>query len=169
MPSGTQGPDTTETGAYDLTNAVAIGDNSIARATGARFFLPTENEWYKAAFHQPASLGGDSDDYSGYTTMTNSPSELAIADSIGSIINQVAHVENRDFGADWDGQNGNVTTVGSGGPGSASFYGAFDMGGNVLEWTESIIIDQSRNGRRFCGGDWRSVENGIRNFGTGVG
>ena len=70
-------------------------------------------------------------------------------------------------GADWNGQNGNVTAVGSGGPGSASFYGAFDMGGNVREWNEQILIGS----RRIRGGSWgsssvllRSSSHGIDNF-----
>jgi formylglycine-generating enzyme required for sulfatase activity len=36
--------------------------------------------------------------------------------------------------ADWNGQNGNVTTVGTNG--GASAYGAFDQSGNVREWND---------------------------------
>lgn len=163
MPSGNQDATTTEDGAYDLTNTAAITNNTLARKPGARYFLPSENEWYKVAFFQPTSEGGDADGYWGYTARTNSAPAIATADVIGNISNTGGPVENHDFGADWDGQDGNVTTVGSGGPGNASHYGAFDLGGNVFEWTETVIVDQTRNGRKFRGGDWKSGENGLRN------
>ena len=76
------------------------------------------------------------DDYWLYPTRSNSAPTLATADETGNINNDTANIANSNHGADWNGQDGNVTTVGSGGPGSASFYGAFDMGGNVAEWDE---------------------------------
>lgn len=44
---------------------------------------------------------------------------------------------NYSRGTVWNGQIGNVTTVGS--AGSTSFYGAFDMSGNLSEWNETRI------------------------------
>ena len=41
--------------------------------------------------------------------------------------------------ADWNGLVGNVTTVGSAGPLSESFYGTSDRGGNVGEWVETLL------------------------------
>ncbi len=54
--------------------------------------------------------------------------------------------------ADWNGQDGNVTTVGSNG--GASAYGAFDMGGNVWEWNDLTGAADSFRGVR--GGVWNS-------------
>ena len=52
--------------------------------------------------------------------------------------------------ADWNSQNGNVTTVGTnGGP---SFYGALDMSGNVWEWNDFTGAAGSSRGLR--GGGW---------------
>ena len=52
--------------------------------------------------------------------------------------------------ADWNGQNGNVTTVGSNGGPSA--YGTYDQSGNVLEWSETII--DTPPARACRGGLW---------------
>ena len=40
--------------------------------------------------------------------------------------------------ADWNSQDGNVTTVGSAGPLSASYWGTYDQAGNVREWAETL-------------------------------
>jgi len=52
--------------------------------------------------------------------------------------------------ADWNGIKGNVTTVGTNG--GASYYGAFDMCGNVYEWTDFTGVAGSS--RWFRGGGW---------------
>ena len=45
QPTGPQGPGTTEDGAYH-----DVGDQTLfGRNAGAKFFIPTEDEWYKAA------------------------------------------------------------------------------------------------------------------------
>lgn len=51
-PSGAAGPATTEDGAYTL-----LGQNPpwVQRNPGARYFLPDEDEWYKASFYEPGS------------------------------------------------------------------------------------------------------------------
>lgn len=52
---------------------------------------------------------------------------------MGDISNPGANVANYGNGADWNGLVGNVTTVGSAGPLSYSFYGTADQAGNVFE------------------------------------
>ncbi len=146
-----QGTGDTETGAYTLLGGTPTPSNglSITRNAGAHWRLPSENEWYKAAFHQPAAEGGDADNYWLYATASNSAPTIATADSVGNISNPGANVANYNSGADWNAQNGNVTTVGSAGPLSESFYGTSDQGGNVWEWTE-VLITGSLRGLR-CG------------------
>ncbi|MCP4195434.1 MAG: SUMF1/EgtB/PvdO family nonheme iron enzyme [Planctomycetaceae bacterium] len=46
-PSGEQGVGTTEDGAYQLAGVKRVGSRQI----GAKYALPTENEWYKAAYY----------------------------------------------------------------------------------------------------------------------
>lgn len=55
--------------------------------------------------------------------------------------------------ADWNSQDGNVTTVGS--AGSASFYGTFDQGGNVFELTDTVARLLGEPYRVMRGGAWR--------------
>ena len=54
QPMGLQDATTTEDGAYTLNGAVRCGRlNTVTRNAGAKWFIPSENEWYKAAYHQP--------------------------------------------------------------------------------------------------------------------
>ena len=141
-----QGAGDTETGAYTILGGTATPSNglSITRNAGATWFLTSEDEWYKSAYHQPSAQGGDSDDYWLYPTASNSAPTVATANSVGDISNPGANVANYLSGADWNSQNGNVTTVGSAGPLSDSFYGTADQGGNVWEWNEALISGSFR-------------------------
>jgi formylglycine-generating enzyme required for sulfatase activity len=154
QPTGAQGAGTTEEGVYTISNGV-----SETRAASAQFFIPTENEWYKAAYHQPSCDGGDSDNYWLYPTASNSVPISATANATGDISNPGRNVANYISSADWNGQNGNVTTVGSAGPLSESFYGTSDQGGNVWEWNETVVFGPSRVVRN---GSWGSGEFSLR-------
>src|SRR5262249_17847780 len=67
QPTGAESPGTTETGAYTLNGAITSPAlMAVSRNAGAKWILPTENEWYKAAYYQPAAKGGDSDGYWAY-------------------------------------------------------------------------------------------------------
>lgn len=132
-----QGSGGTESGVYTLTGANSISGITRDLSNPNQVFIPNEDEWYKAAYHQPFAQGGDADNYWLYATQSNSAPTVATATGIGDVANPGQDVVNHDLGADWNGQNGNVTTVGS--AGSTSFYGAFDMSGNLWEWNETLI------------------------------
>ena len=142
QPTGAQGPTTTEGGAYTLTGNTGI----ILANPGAKFRLPTEDEWYKAAYYNPATSS-----YSLYPTRSNTAPTLATADASGNIANPGANVANSNNGADWNALDGNLTTVGSAGALSASYYGTYDQGGNVSEWNDAVIAVTDRGHR---GGSW---------------
>jgi len=167
QPNGGSG---TESGAYTIANGV-----NEARALNATYFIPTEDEWYKAAYYQPEAQGGDMDSYWGYPTASNAVPIIATANSVGDISNPGANIINYSRGADWNGQDGNLTTVGSAGPLSASFYGTFDQGGNVWEWNETVVgicCQVIRGGDWFgscflAAGDWNFVPLSAENFSIG--
>lgn len=135
QPTGLQTTLTTEGGAYTLTGNTGL----IIKESTATVWLPTENEWYKAAYYDPTAAGIGN--YWRYPTRSDSIPTIATADANGNISNPGLNVANYLSGADWNSRDGNVTTVGS--AGSSSYYGTFDQGGNVREWNDSII-DSSR-------------------------
>lgn len=144
--SNGQGVGGTETGVYNITDGT-----SETRAANANYFIPTEDEWYKAAYYQPMAQGGDADNYWTYPYASNSSETSPTVDSHGNITNPGARVVNYNKLADWNGQDGNVTTVGS--AGSTSYYGTYDQAGNVQEWNETLINGNARGTR---GGSWSS-------------
>ena len=125
-----QGSGSTETGAYTL-NGATTGD-AVAVNSGASYFLPTEDQWYKAAYYKGGSSNAG---YWDYATQSDTAPTAVTAGStgIGSAGN-TGNFANYNRAADWNGQNGNVTTVGSNG--GSSFYGAFDLNGNLREWND---------------------------------
>lgn len=87
--------------------------------------------------------------YFDYSTQSNSIPSSVTANSTGDgQTGGNANSANYNFGADWNGSNGNLTTVGTnGGP---SFYGTYDQTGQVWEWNDAI----SANARGVRGGSW---------------
>ncbi len=158
QPTGTnQVAGTTETGTYTLFTSGSSTTNVGARAANATWVIPTENEWYKAAYYDPTASG--TTNYWLYPTQSDSAPTVGLADATGNITNDGPNVANYNLGADWNGQNGNVTTVGSAGASSDSYYGTFDQGGNVWEWDELIIFGSERGLR---GGGWGGSESILR-------
>jgi sulfatase modifying factor 1 len=141
--NGATGTSSTETGAYTLSGT----STAPAVNSGATFYIPTEDQWYKAAYYKGGSTNAGYWDYATQsdtapTPVTSGSTGIGSAGSAGSFANY-----NDD--ADWNSQNGNVTTVGSNGGPSA--YGAFDMSGNVREWNDLDGNAGSFRGRRGAG------------------
>jgi sulfatase modifying factor 1 len=146
-----QGSSSTETGVYTLVGGQTSG-TAPARNSGAQFYIPTENQWYKAAYYKG---GGTNAGYWDYATQSDTtPTAVAAGlTGIGSA-GSTGNFANYNDGANWNGQNGNVTTVGTNG--SASAYGAFDMSGSVWEWNDLTGSSGQLRGVRgggFASGD----------------
>jgi len=137
QPAGPQDATTTEDGAYTLT-PTAVAANTATRNPGARFWLPNDDEWYKAAYHQPGDAGGDFSDYWLFPTRSNDPplSEMPP----GGVNSANACCE-----------TGRLATDVGAYLNSRSHYGTFDQAGNVEEWTEDIVFTTNR---RLRGGSW---------------
>jgi sulfatase modifying factor 1 len=141
-----QGAGSTETGAYDL------GLTFPARSVGATVWLPSEDEWYKAAYYDPTP-GASGNNYWLYSTQSDSVPTVATAGVTGDISNPGANVANHNNGADWNSLDGNLTTVGS--AAANNYFGTADQGGNVLEWNDTVVSGSSYGLR---GGTWRDNE-----------
>ena len=148
QPTGAEGPGTTETGAYTLNGAITDDAlNAVTRNAGATIFIPSENEWYKAAYYGPTLNSGAG----GYYQFPFSSSAIPTSAMPGSTPNT---------GNWFDGVTGyavtgskalnssqNYLTVVGAYTASASPFGAFDMGGDVMQWNETLISGSFRGQR----------------------
>ena len=143
-----QGSGSTEDGAYTLNGATT--GNAVAANLGAAFRLPTENEWYKAAYYSP-TLNGGAGGYYAYATQSNTPP----ANQIGSDANQANYRPGRVYSvtrsSSYDSNQNYLTDVGAF-SGSGSFYGTFDQSGNVYQWDD--LDGTAGSSRGLPGGNW---------------
>lgn len=149
QPIGTQDASTTERGTYTLDGYVGPYGGSITRNAGARWAITNEDEWYKAAYYKG---GGTNAGYWDYPTRSNTaPANRVLATDPGNSANYYSdsyHI-------------GHTTNVGEF-ENSASAYGTFDQGGNVLEWIEAVAYPSSSY-------DNRMLRGGSFAFGNSVG
>jgi sulfatase modifying factor 1 len=138
QPIGDQNITTTEDGAYFLNDAVS-GDtvikNSINPNTGSApdFYLPSDDEWYKAAYYNGAGT------YYLFATQSNT----VPGNAIGSAPNQANYISNQTGYCTSQSFTTSLTTnyltdVGSF-SGSPSHYNTYDQTGNVWEWNASNV------------------------------
>lgn len=111
----------TETGAYTMANGV-----SVSRNAGATWFLPTEDQWYKAAYYNSAAPG-----YYDYPTKSNTaPDNNLPFDDSGNSANYYSGGYTQDISYPFTSAGAYAL--------SKSPYGTADQGGNVWEWTEAF-------------------------------
>jgi formylglycine-generating enzyme required for sulfatase activity len=128
QPNGPQAANTTEDGAYTLVGKTSTELEALTRNPGARWWLPNENEWYKAAYYDP-----DAGIYYDYPTGTNSEpnNNLPSLDKGNS--------ENFNKNGYTTGRSDFPLTDAGAYTHSGSPYGTFDQGGSADEWNEDIV------------------------------
>ena len=157
QPTGAQGPATTETGAYTLNGAVS--GMSITRNASAKYVLPNDVEWYKAAYYDP-TLNGGAGGYWEYPTRSNDQPNSRFGSTTDPnsanfyYDDGLANGYNGGFAANNSitPPNGNALTDAGAFRLASSYYGTFDQGGNAEEWTE----EPGDAGRVVRGGSWNT-------------
>jgi len=130
MPTGAQDLTTTEDGSYFLNGATSDAALlAVTREPDARYVIPSEDEWYKAAHHANDGVTGNYFDYP--TSSDVLPSNDLIDPDPGN--NASFYDGDYAIGSPYyRTEAGEFET-------SESPYDTFDMGGNVSEWNEAVI------------------------------
>ncbi|MCX6377529.1 MAG: SUMF1/EgtB/PvdO family nonheme iron enzyme [Armatimonadetes bacterium] len=127
-----QGAGSTETGAYTMGGYNGYDGRTIQRNAGAKWAVTSEDEWYKAAYYK-----GDGAGYWDYPTSSDTAPGQDMADASGNNANYCT----APYAYPID--SGKYTTVAGEFQNSDSPYGTFDQGGNVWEWNEAIVYQDT--------------------------
>lgn len=147
QPAGPQDATTTEDGSYQLNGA---NDNAgllrIKRRPKATWVIPSEDEWYKAAFHKNDGVTGN---YWDYATGTDAlPSNKLQSPDPGNSANFQPKDGDHTLGSPyWRTPVGTFEN-------SKSSYGTYDQGGNVWEWIEAVHRQQGQARRGVRGASY---------------
>jgi formylglycine-generating enzyme required for sulfatase activity len=155
----------TEIGSYTLNGAMTDAAlMAVTRNASAQYVIPTEDEWYKAAYYDPLKVGGPGYwDYIKDDTQPNSvPNGNGYRDVTETVLISKGHNLNYSTGS-WMLDTPPYyerTEVGTFFL-SDSPYGTFDQLGNVSEWNEAILLSQlsGTNERGVRGGTYGSTAN----------
>ena len=127
MPTGSQDLNTTEDGSYFLNGATSYSALlTVTRKGDARYVIPSEDEWYKAAYHKNDGVTGNYFDFP--QSSDSGPSNVVIDPDPGTNANFLSTIGSPYY----------RTEVGEF-ENSDSPYETFDMGGNVWEYNEAVI------------------------------
>jgi formylglycine-generating enzyme required for sulfatase activity len=143
-PTGPQDLTTTEDGSYFLNGAMSNAElMAIVREADATWVIPSEDEWYKAAYHKNDGVTGNYWDYP--TSSDSVPSNDLIDPDPGN--NATFYDGDYTIGSPyWRTEFGAHEN-------SESPYDTFDQGGNVSEWNEAV----STLSRGLRGGSFADV------------
>ena len=140
QPTGLQDESTTEDGAYTLdgaTKGFAAERNDVNPNTDEppTFYIPLEDEWYKAAYYSPERSGGAGGYYDFATQSDEVPGNLVsgnpnqanyLSEETGYSVSQSPNFSTTQ----------NYLTDGGAFTASPSFYETFDQNGNIWEWND---------------------------------
>jgi formylglycine-generating enzyme required for sulfatase activity len=142
----------TETGSYTLVGGQTSG-NIAARNANAKVFLPSADEWTKAAFYDPKTQS-----YSTWPTQSNTRPTATLP----TANEQITAANTANYNPQTVGVTTKMTNVGTY-VNTTSTYGLFDMTGNVNEMTDTA---QSGDATKFqaLGGSWASTASTLDSF-----
>jgi formylglycine-generating enzyme required for sulfatase activity len=143
QPVGAQNLTTTEDGSYFLDGATGdAGLMLVEREPDATWVIPSEDEWYKAAYHYN---DGPTGNYYDYPTSSDSvPSNDLIDPDPGNNANF--------YGLGYTIGSPYYRTVVGDFENSESPYTTFDQGGNVYEWNDAVMQHAGGSRRGMRGG-----------------
>jgi len=145
--AGKQDESTTEDGSYLLGGATDVPSlMAVVRKPDATWVIPTEDEWYKAAFYKGGSTNAG---YWDYPTSSDVFPGRDLTDESGNNANYGGNPRPIDppYSQTIVGQFRN----------SPSPYGTFDQGGNEWEWVEAVMSGGNRRGRRGGSYNWEGA------------
>jgi hypothetical protein len=137
---------------WSSTDAWQLGGENLYRHKDAFYFLPSENEWYKAAYYNPSGVNY----FDCPTGSDAAPTAVTSGTDAGTAV--------------YDGVAGAPAGVDV--AGGLSAYSTMGQGGNVFEWNESAfdgLNSSSSEGRAIRGGYWLDPEGSLRSSGRGYG
>jgi hypothetical protein len=147
-------PTNTSLTLWSSADAWQLGGENLYRHKDAYYFLPSEDEWYKAAYHKNDGVTAN---YWDYATGSNSiPTAVASGTTAGTAV--------------YNGVTSSPAAVNN--AGGLSAYGTMGQGGNVFEWQESAfdgINNLPSENRAFRGGSWFDAEIVLRSSLRGLG
>jgi len=130
---------------WSSAEAWQLGGENLFRHKEAHYFLPSMDEWYKAAYYNP-STGM----YGNYPSLDgNEPSAV----SSGTADNTAVYGQSLGQGP------ADITSAGG-----LSAYGIMGLGGNVFEWEETeydLLNDSVSSSRGVRGGYWGSYSGNL--------
>ncbi len=128
----------TESGAYKL----APGGGAPSREADARVWIPSEDEWYKAAYYEPQAKGGPNGGYWLYPTRSNEKPKLQVGTDAES--NSARYFDDKLLWIRPQPTNTGPLMPVASCRNSKSPYGTFDQGGGVWEWCDAVAFETKR-------------------------
>ena len=137
---------------WSSADAWQLGGENLYRHKDAYYFLPSEDEWYKAAFYD-----GNSMVYYDYATGSDTvPTAVAGGTAAGTAV----------YGQSLAAGPADIDDAGG-----LSYYGTMAQSGNVFEWGESAFDggnDTNSESRVRRGGRWDGGSAGLRSSGRSL-
>ncbi len=110
----------------------ALSHDAYAAANGTTYFIPTEDEWYKAAYHKNNGVTGDAANYWDYPTGSDTvPTAVTGGTGAGTAV---------FYGNGVDP----IAPAAVSNAGGLSAYDTMGQGGNAWEWNEPVVSGSYR-------------------------